>query len=199
MGCDTIIVERLADDLSAELQILRAPTVEYGVNGNHDRVVPGSATLRRKTLLRALNDLTDAWEAGGVEEFIFLTAQGEEGHQEALSTVITKGARVRVVDILAIDFSDLTVSGMGPVHGDEVDTSLLLFLAPELVRMEMAQDYMIAPDAHRRYRRATLRVPASSAGSVGRPSVASAATGAALYGRIRGKIIERVLTRRSGE
>ena len=32
LGCDTIIVERLADDLSAEFGILRAPTVEYGVH-----------------------------------------------------------------------------------------------------------------------------------------------------------------------
>src|SRR5260370_1050041 len=32
LGCDTIIVEHLADDLSAELQILRAPTVESVIN-----------------------------------------------------------------------------------------------------------------------------------------------------------------------
>lgn len=193
MGCDTLIVEALADDLSAEMQILRAPTVEFGVNAHHERVIPGNATLRRKTLLRALNDLTDAWETGGIREFIFLTAHGYEGHQEALSTVITKGARVRVVDILAIDLSDLTVSDMGPLHGDEVDTSLLLHLAPHLVRMDLAQDYMITPDALRRYRRQSLRIPAASAGSVGRPSVASAETGAAIYTRIWSRIRERVL------
>ena len=32
LGCDTLIIERLADDLSAAFQVLRAPTVEYGVN-----------------------------------------------------------------------------------------------------------------------------------------------------------------------
>jgi len=193
MGCDTLIVEALADELSAEMQVLRAPTVEYGVNTQHERVVPGNATLRRKSLLRALNDLTDDWEAGGVREFIFLTAHGYEGHQEALSTVITKGARVRVVDILAIDLSDLTVGGIGPLHGDEVDTSLLLHLAPHLVRMDLAQDYMITPEALRRYRRTSLKVPAASAGSIGRPSVASAETGAAIYTRIWSRIRERIL------
>jgi creatinine amidohydrolase len=197
MGADTIIVEALADDLSADLQLLRAPTVEYGVNSDHERVVPGNATLRRKTLLRTLNDLTDAWEAGGVREFVFLTAHGHEGHQEALSTVITKGARVRVVDILSIDVSDLTVTGWGPLHGDEIDTSLLLHLAPHLVRMERAQDYIIAPESRERYRRrefrrSALRVPADSAGSVGQPSAASAATGAALYTRIFTRIRDRI-------
>lgn len=193
MGCDTIIVDRLADDLSAETGLLRAPTMEYGVNSVHARPSPGNATLRRKTLLRALNDLTDAWEEGGIREFILLTAQGHEGHVEALSTVITKGARVRVVDILAIDFSDLTVGGLGSLHGDEVETALMLHVAPHLVQMALAQDYMIALGAMRRYRRDTLRVPAASAGSLGRPSVAVQATGAAIYTRIRTKILERII------
>ena len=32
LGCDTLIVEHLADDLSRAMQVLRAPTIEYGVN-----------------------------------------------------------------------------------------------------------------------------------------------------------------------
>jgi creatinine amidohydrolase len=193
LGCDTIIVERLADDLSSDLRILRGPTFEYGVNAEREAVAPGTATLRRKTLLRALNDLTDTWEAGGVREFIFLTAHGYEGHQEALSTVITKGARVRVVDIFGIEVADLTKDGLGPLHGDEVDTSLLLYLAPELVRMDQVEDYIITPGANRRYRRSALRVPRASAGSMGRPSIASAEVGEAIYTRIWGKIRDRVL------
>jgi creatinine amidohydrolase len=192
MGCDTIIVEALADHLSGELQILRAPTLEYGVNTVTERVIPGNATLRRKTLLRALNDLTDAWEAGGICEFIFLTAHGHEGHQEALSTVITKGARVRVVDIFSIDVSDLTTGRVGPMHGDEIDTSLLLYLAPHLVLMEAAEDYMFAPGSGRRYKRATSKVPKRSSGSVGRPTLATAATGEAIYTRICTKIRDRI-------
>lgn len=193
LGCDTIIVESLADALSSELRILRAPTVEYGVNAERENVAAGNATLRRKTLLRALNDLTDTWEMGGVCEFIFLTAHGYEGHLEALSTVITKGARVRVVDIFAIDVTDLTTSGLGPIHGDEVDTSLVLFLRPDLVHMELAEDYMSAPGSKRRYRRAALRVPSASPGSMGRPTLASPEKGEAIYTRICTKIRDRVL------
>jgi len=193
MGCDTIIVEHLADDLSADYGILRAPTVEYGVNAESERIVPGNTTLRRKTLLRSLNDLADAWEAGGIREFVFLTAQGFEGHQEALATVVTKDSRVRVVDILSIDLSDLIVSDGGPLHGDEVDTSLLLFLAPHLVQMDLATDYMITRDRSQRYQREALRVPSSSPGNVGCPTQASAETGAAIYARIRSRIGERIL------
>src|SRR5207244_13286523 len=44
LGCDTIIVERLADDLSGALEILRAPTIEYGVNTATNRPFPGNAS-----------------------------------------------------------------------------------------------------------------------------------------------------------
>src|ERR1700720_1258316 len=75
-GCDTVIVERLADDLSADFQILRAPTVEYGVNRISRRGFPGNATVRRKTLHRWMNDLIGSWEQAGVDTFIILTAHG---------------------------------------------------------------------------------------------------------------------------
>jgi len=46
-------------------------------------------------------------EATGVREFILLTAHGHDPHQEALATVITTAARVRVVDIFGVNLSDL--------------------------------------------------------------------------------------------
>src|SRR5205085_10438380 len=85
LGADTIIVEHLADDLSAEFGLLRAPTLEYGVNVATERSFAGNASLRRKTLHRALNDLVDTWEASGVREFILLTAHEHDPHLEALA------------------------------------------------------------------------------------------------------------------
>jgi creatinine amidohydrolase len=192
LGSDTFIVERLADDLSAEFGVLRAPTVEYGVNADTEREFAGNASVRKKTLHRVLNDLLDAWECNGIREFILLTAHGHDPHQEALATVITTSARVRVVDILAISVSDLLEGQLEPMHGDECDTSIMLHIAPQLVRMELAEDYMISRDALRRYRRGWLRVPKGSSGSIGRPSLASAAKGEAIYERIRSRISERI-------
>ena len=192
LGSDTIIVERLSDDLSAEFGILRAPTIEYGVNVDTERGFPGNASMRKKTLHRMLNDLLDTWEMTGVKEFILLTAHEHDPHQEALATVNTTTARVRVVDIFAVDFRELLEGQIEPMHGDEVDTSLMLFLAPQLVRMELAEDYMMSRDELRRYRRGWLRIPAGSSGSIGRPSLATAAKGAAIYERIRDKVRRRV-------
>ena len=78
------------------------------------------------------------------------------------------------------------------MHGDEVDTSLMLYIAPELVDMTLAQDYMMSRDELRRYRRGWLRVPRASPGSIGRPSLATAEKGRAIYERIYRLIRDRV-------
>ena len=192
LGCDTYIVERLADDLSAEYGVLRAPTVEYGVNVDTERGFAGNGSVRKKTLHKMLNDLLDSWEMTGIREFILLTAHGHDPHQEALATVIVTLARVRVVDIFAVDVSDLLVGQTMPMHGDEVDTSIMLHLAPELVHMELAEDYMMSREELRRYRRGWLKVPKGSPGSIGRPLLATPEKGRLLYERIRSRISERI-------
>ena len=194
LGCDTLIVERLADDLSAGFGILRAPTVAYGVNTITKRPYPGNAAVRRKTLHRWMNDLLGSWEQCGVDAFIILTAHGHDPHQEALSTLRTRRARIFTVDIFALDFTGYLEDPGGPTHGGELDTSLMLHLAPELVRMELAQDYPLTERQVARFlRRAAGSVPALSPGSVGRPTLASAEKGARLYKMIRDRIATRVL------
>jgi creatinine amidohydrolase len=191
LGTATIIAEHLADDLSSTTGVIRAPAIEYGVNIQSARDFPGDAGMRKKTLHRVLNDLLGAWESSGIREFILLTASDVDAHLEALDTVITKVARVRVVDIYAVTVDDL-LEGQGQhLHGGEADTSLMLYLAPELVHMEWARDFMLPPKS-RRYRRGRLRVPKESPGSIGRPTLATAEKGKAIYERIRQRVCERI-------
>lgn len=199
LGCDSIIVEHFADDLSAEFGVLRAPVLEFGVNTPTDRQYPGNASLRRKTLHRALNDLLDSWESTGIREFILLTTNEHDPHLDALATVVTSGARVRVVDLFDLDLHDLLQGQSEPCHGGEADTSLLLFLAPELVRMDLAHEYTMATSERRRYRRGWLRVPEGSSGSIGSPSLASADKGRLLYERIREGVRQRVFIAASAD
>ena len=194
MGTDSLIVDRLADDLSAAFRIVRAPTIEYGVNAATGDGAAGSASVRRKTLRRWLNDLLPDWERSGVEEFLVLTAHGHAPHQEALATAVTDRARVRVVDIFAMDLAGVAETSDGPIHGGEVDTSLMLFIAPHLVRMDLARDCILPETERRRYRRGTMMyLPAASQGSVGAPTLASAERGRAIYDFIRNRIRDRVL------
>ena len=182
LGCDTIIVEHLADDLSAEFGILRAPTVEYGVHAP-THAFPGGASLRRRTLHRVMNELIESWEEGaGVREFVVLTAQASEAHLEALSTIRTNDARVQVIDVFSLEFGPLLERPGAPIQGGELDTSLLLYLAPETVHMDLARDFAVTPEMLQRYRPGhTRRLPEGSPGSIGFPSLASPQKGELLY------------------
>ncbi|HEY7482409.1 MAG TPA: creatininase family protein [Gemmatimonadales bacterium] len=182
LGCDTIIVERLSDDLSAAFSVLRAPTLEFGVHAT-SRPFPGGAALRHRTLHRVMNELIESWEEGaGVREFVILTAQASDAHLEALSTIRTEEAKVTVMDIFGLDFGPLLDQPGAPIHGGELDTSLLLYLAPDLVRMDLAHDFALTPKMLARYRPGhTRRLPEGSPGSVGFPSLASAQKGEVLY------------------
>jgi creatinine amidohydrolase len=162
------------------------------VNVESARQAVGNSSVRRKTLHRMLNDLLASWEGCGFREFILITAHDHDPHQDALSTVVTREARVRVVDLYAINLGDLLEGQTEHMHGDEADTSLMLYLAPELVRMEWAVDFMMSREQLRRYRRGYLRVPKESAGSIGRPSLATAEKGRAMYERIRQRVSDRI-------
>ncbi len=194
LGTDTILVERLADDLSAEFGVLRAPTVEYGVNAATRTPYPGNAAIRRKTLHRFLNDLVGDWEAGGVRQFIILTAHGHDPHQEALSTLRTNTATIRTVDIFTVrlNVEEATL----PFHGGALDTSLLLYVDRELVDLEAAEDYVPPARRMRAFRRRADRtIPHEGPGSVGWPTHASVELGERLYHLIYERIATRIFGR----
>jgi creatinine amidohydrolase/Fe(II)-dependent formamide hydrolase-like protein len=129
-----------------------------------------------------MNELIESWEEGaGVREFLILTAQSSEAHLEAVSTIRTDQATVQVVDIFGLDFGAL-LERPAPIQGGELDTSLMLFLAPHLVNMELARDVDLTPSMLANYRPGhTRHLPPGSPGSVGYPSLASAQKGERLY------------------
>lgn len=199
LGCDTTIVERLSDDLSREFGVLRAPTLEYGVNAATMKPFPGTASLSGKTLHRVMNDLIGSWEASGFEQFVIITAHGQEPHQEALCTIHTRHATVRTVDIFGVPLKGLTADADVPCHGGELDTSLLLFVDSELVNLERAIDYVPSSDVVRRYNRGSAAaIPKDCPGSLGHPRQASTEKGERLYHYIYDRIATRVFGRATG-
>ena len=158
MGASTIVVEHVADALSAEFGVLRAPTVEYGVNAPSKSRYPGSVTLRKKTLHRMLNDLLTTWELHGVNEFVLLTAHGYDPHLEAIATVGTVRARVRVVDLFAVNLSDLVGVRRSEDDRGGIYTSLLMYLAPSLINTQNVEPGMSADHGRALYERIRERV-----------------------------------------
>jgi creatinine amidohydrolase/Fe(II)-dependent formamide hydrolase-like protein len=190
LGTDTIIAERLAEDVARRTGLLMAPTVAYGVSARRDREYAGTASLDRKTLHRVLNEIIESWEGHGLEEVVLITANGFARNIQALAMVMTDTVRVRSVDLCAVDLDRFLEDGEGRDHGGELETSLLLHLAPDLVR----QDAMV--DGPRDRPRGTERgepVPApGSPGVVGRPSLASAEKGREIYEHLLATIAGRL-------
>jgi len=111
-----------------------------------------------------------------------------------LSTLRTRRARIFTVDIFALDFTDYLEDPGGPVHGGSSIPHSCCISRPELVRMDLAQDYPLTERQVRAVLAARRRPrPCPFPGSVGRPSLASAEKGARLYKMIHDRIATRVL------
>lgn len=191
IGCSTVVAEAVAGALARDFAILQAPTFPLGVNLPSERAFAGTSGAREKTLHRLLNDALAAWEDSGFEEFILITAHDYDPHVEALASVSGTRARVRVLEVLGIDFSEYLDGRNAPQHGGEVLTSLMLYLRPDKVNRQLAEDFHLptrSADARR-----IDRLPADSPGSVGDPTLATAAKGELIFEhivrRIRSKVV----------
>ena len=158
MAAATIVVEHVADALSGEFGVLRAPTVEYGVNADPEPEYPGAVSVRKKTLHRFLNDLLTTWECHGVNEFVLLTAHGYDPHLEAISTVGTVRARVRVVDLFAVNLTDLVGVRRSEDDRGDIYSSLLLYLTPSLVDASTLSESASAEQGRALYERIRARI-----------------------------------------
>lgn len=186
LGTNTFIAESLARDLSDELALVLAPTLHFGVVSPGLPRFTGRAGFSRKTLHRAVNELVAQWEDQGVSEIVVVTAHRFEPHLDALLMALTGKSETTVIDLYQIDVSDLLEAPPEFEHAGELETSLMLHLAPHQVRTEEIVDVTTSGRKARNVIRAGMPIPpASSSGSVGRASLATAEKGRSIYERYR--------------
>lgn len=130
VGTGVTIASAVVDEVSRRTGILRAPPFCYGVTHRSTTRRPGLASLRRKTLHRAINELLAGWEDHGIREFVLVTAHGSESHLDALLMAMTSNSRTTVFDLGSVRLEDVV-----PVTDDpdvaRLDTALMEHLAPE--------------------------------------------------------------------
>ncbi len=173
---------RVAEAVSRRCGILLAPTFDYGVWNPGKESYAGSTGVERKTLHRALNELLAKWEDHGIQEFILLTAYQHEPHLDALLMAMTSSALTTVVNLFTIDAGDLLAGSPLSEHGGELETSLMLHLAPTWVQPDQATDVAPDPRTYRRYAQGRVATPPpGSRGVLGFPSRASSEKGKAVF------------------
>jgi creatinine amidohydrolase len=194
LGAGTRVVEALADDLSREFSVLRAPTLHYGVNLPGPQPFPGASRLRPKTLHRVLNELLAVWRDQGFAEFIVISGEAHDPQVDTVAAASVEDARVRFIEPLSVDLDGELEESATPEHAGEILTSLLLHLHPELVRLDRIVDAPIPTQRKSGIRNGRLVSLPDRArqGVVGSPSRASAEKGKRMYRLILEKIRERV-------
>lgn len=184
VGTDTKVAEYMADILSMETGILIAPTVNYGVNLPCDRLMNGTTSVTEETLHDTLCSMISWWQAQGFKAFIIITCHGDPFHIRALTNL---GPNILCLEPEGeIDYSDILDSQDCIRHACEAETSIALYLFPELVKMEKIKEYDIEYTAFEPYLfHKIIEQPAGYAGSLGYPSFASREKGEAILSRMK--------------
>ena len=145
------VVQAALPHLAAELPVLFLPTQAVGFSPEHTRFA-GTLTLKSETLLRVWTELGECVAASGVKKLVLFNAHG--GQVGALD-LVARDLRARLgMLVYSVNWFHLPlrdengqdVNAMFSaeehrfgIHAGEIETSLMLALAPDRVRMAQAE------------------------------------------------------------
>ena len=149
IGTDALLGDRLARDLADRLDAFVAPTIRVGCSAHHVGFA-GTMSLSEETFHSLVADLVRSLAAGGFRRIVLVPTHG--GNFAPLGAAVEKlgpveGVRVDALTDLSVLFQVALLGqeehgvplNEGGLHAGEWETSLMLALHPELVRMERAE------------------------------------------------------------
>ena len=152
LNTDTLIVYEILKRLIKKRKVFLAPPVYYGVCTSTNQH-PGTISISAETLRRLTLDLVKNAYNKGLRNFILISGHGGGLHMYAIKEVAEilieelKGAEIAVIspyDILRKELSELAETP-NDSHAGEIETSLVLALAPELVKGRSKEEYPKMP------------------------------------------------------
>jgi creatinine amidohydrolase len=182
LSTDAVIVEGVTDralellpeeadeaGAAGDLLVLRLPVQAAGASPEHG-AFPGTLSLAPETLIAAWSELGVSVRRAGVRKLVMLNAHG--GQPQEVDIV---AQRLRLEHaMLAVKVNTFRL-GQPPglfeedelthgIHGGALETSLMLHLRPDLVRMDKAADFRpLSRDLEGEYRQLSSRGPAAFA------------------------------------
>lgn len=145
LGTDSIIAMRLADELLKRVgptAAAIAPAVSIGASGEHSRFA-GTLSLGTDVLTNVFIELgRSATQPNGGDFGAVLFVNGHGGNSEALRNAgrILTGEGRRV-----FHWSPRVIGLTNDSHAGRIETSVMLYLAAHLVRMELAEVGNVSP------------------------------------------------------
>jgi creatinine amidohydrolase len=193
LSTDTIMAEELARRLASAAGALLLPPVHYGeTSGNAG--FPGTISLSFDTVRHLALDICASLRGSGVAGLVIVN--GDFGNQAPLKLAAREAREQLGYPVLMIDYpglaeiatevSESAPAGHGFYHADEVETSMVLAIEPEAVKMDRARaEYPQFPPAY-----GAVPIPLheiSKSGVFGDPRGATAEKGTRILDAITGR------------
>ena len=185
LSTDTLTAEAVAERVADGLDALLLPAVPYGATWNMSGY-PGTVTLSAETVAALAVDIGRGVADAGARALVVVN--GDWGNRAPLARAADRLSRsvLRTVvldhpglDAAAERVRETRPAAAGLMHAEEIETSLVLAIAPGLVHDELPEP--VYPDFPPGFGVRPMRMhPFSPSGVFGDPRPATAAKGAAM-------------------
>lgn len=142
---DYLMAEYLAERVIQEIDVVMMPTIPFGFYPPFLEY-PGSVSLEAETFKELVKDICVSIAGYGVKKFYILNTGVSTARVlgSASGELLESGITMRFTDILQVgaDAIEEVKSQEGGTHADEIETSMMLYIAPDVVDMQKAvKDY----------------------------------------------------------
>jgi creatinine amidohydrolase len=139
--------------IAPDVPALFLPTQAVGLSPEHT-AFPGTLTLKAETVIRLWTDIAESVYASGIKKLVLLNSHGG---QVGVMDIVARDLRARLgMLVYSVNWFGLPLTGPDGedvnarfsahehrfgIHAGEIETSMMLALAPELVAMAQAQNF----------------------------------------------------------
>lgn len=148
LGTDSMLGDELSRRLAERLDAFRAPTVRIG-SSRHHLAFPGTMSISEDTFQAVVGDLVRGWAGHGFRRIVLLPTHG--GNFAPLTAALERLEPLDGVQVIGIGDLGLLVQATlglgaelgvpaseGGLHAGQWETSMMLAVRPELVKMDHA-------------------------------------------------------------
>jgi creatinine amidohydrolase len=149
---DAFIIEEALKSAAKKRKFFLAPVVYYGVcTTTKDH--PGTISISAETLRRLSYDLVTEAYKKGLRNFLLISGHGGSIHISAMKETAEvlveqlKDIKIAVLSPYDVLWKELSAIAETPndSHAGELETSIMLYLAPELVKGRASEEYPKIP------------------------------------------------------
>ena len=150
LATDTLFVEAVAQRVARRLKAYCLPALPFSISHMH-RGCTGTVWLRNQTLMAVIRDVAVSVRHEGFKVLVLINGHGGN----FILTPIVQDLNMDFPDLLTFTFdpwAKVATSGIFPncdagmMHGDEFETSCMLYLRPDAVKRSRIQDQSKNPD-----------------------------------------------------